>query len=106
MTPDKARSLANDIACTIATLQAIADDLMTAYPDSDYDYNEPERETPTPPKPLTLEQVRAVLAEKSRAGHTAKIRELLEKHGAGKLSEIDPKEYPSLLAEAEVLGDG
>lgn len=56
--------------------------------------------------PITLEAVRAVLAEKSRAGHTAEVRELLEKHGVGKLSEIDPSEYPALLAEAEVLGNG
>jgi len=54
-------------------------------------------------KPLTLEEVRAVLAEKSRAGHTAEVKELLNKHGADKLSEIDPAEYPALLAEAEVL---
>ena len=54
-------------------------------------------------KPLTLEEVRAVLAEKSRAGHTAEVRELLNKHGADKLSEIDPAEYAALLAEAEVL---
>ena len=57
-------------------------------------------------KPLTLEEVRAVLAEKSRNGHTAKIRELLEKYGAAKLSEIDPQKYAALLAEAEVLGNG
>ena len=57
-------------------------------------------------KSLTLENVRAVLAEKSRAGHTAKVRELLEKHGAAKLSEINPAEYTALLAEAEVLGNG
>lgn len=31
---------------------------------------------------LTLEEVRAVLAEKSRAGHTAAIRTLLQKYGA------------------------
>lgn len=54
-------------------------------------------------KPLTLEEVRAVLAEKSRAGHTAEVKEMLNKHGADKLSEIDPAEYPALLAEAEVL---
>ena len=52
---------------------------------------------------LTLEQVRAVLAEKSRSGHTAEVRELLLKHGAAKLSEIDPVDYKALLAEAEVL---
>lgn len=39
-------------------------------------------------KPLTLEEVRAVLAEKSRAGHTAEVKELLNKHGADKLSEM------------------
>ena len=55
------------------------------------------------PKPLTLEQVRAVLAEKSRAGHTAEVKALLLKHGADKLSDIDPAEYPALLADAEVL---
>ncbi len=54
-------------------------------------------------KPLTLEEVRAVLAEKSRAGHMAKVKVLLTRHGADKLSEIDPAEYPALLAEAEVL---
>lgn len=54
-------------------------------------------------KPLTLEEVRAVLAEKSRSGYTEEVRELLAKHGADKLSEIDPAEYAALLAEAEVL---
>lgn len=64
-------------------------------------------EAPTlKPKTITLEQVRAVLAEKSRSGHTAQVRMLLEKHGAAKLSEIDSAEYAALLAEAEVLGDG
>lgn len=53
--------------------------------------------------PPTLEEVRAVLAEKSRAGHTAEVKALLTKHGADKLSEIDPAEYPALLTEAEVL---
>lgn len=55
------------------------------------------------PKPLTLEQVRAALAEKSRAGHTSEVKALLIKHGADKLSDIDPAEYPALLADAEVL---
>lgn len=59
---------------------------------------------PTKPKPVTLEQVRAVLAEKSRSGHTAEVRELLGRHGAAKLSEIDATEYPSLLAEAAEIG--
>lgn len=64
-------------------------------------------ETSPPPAPeeklLTLEEVRMVLAEKSRAGHTAEVRALLAKHGAEKLSDIDPVRYPALLADAEVL---
>ena len=64
-----------------------------------------EPEAPTAPaKPaLTLEDVRTVLANKSRAGHTAEIRELLKKYGASKLSLVDPKHYEALLREAEVL---
>lgn len=52
---------------------------------------------------LTLEEVRAVLAEKSRNGHTAEIRSLLQKYGATKLSAVDPKHYEVLLKDAEVL---
>lgn len=52
---------------------------------------------------LSLEEVRAVLADKSRAGHTSEIRELLKKYGASKLSLVDPIHYEALLREAEVL---
>ena len=58
------------------------------------------------PKPVTLAQVRAVLAEKSRCGHTAQVRELLERHGAAKLSAINPTEFESLLSEAADIGRG
>lgn len=57
----------------------------------------------TPEPELAYTDVRKVLAEKSRAGHTAKIKELLIAHGAEKLSEIDPKEYTALVREVEVL---
>ena len=40
---------------------------------------------------------------KSRLGHTAKIRELLEKYGAKKLSEIDSGNYKDLVADVEKL---
>ena len=63
----------------------------------------PAAKQETEEKALTLEEVRAVLAEKSRSGHTEEVRGLLAKHGADKLSEIDPAEYAALLAEAEVL---
>lgn len=52
---------------------------------------------------LKLEDVRAVLAEKSRAGHTDEIRELLHKYGANKLSDIDPQNYEALIRDAEEI---
>ena len=64
----------------------------------------PDVAAPTEPQ-LTLEQVRAVLADKSRKGHTAEVRALLQKYGAAKLSGIDPANYKALLADAEVLTD-
>jgi len=83
------------------SLNTVADSLTALFSGT-----QPETSVQPTSKPLTLEDVRAVLAEKSRNGHTAKIRELLEKHGATKLSEIDPQKYAALLAEAEVLGNG
>ena len=66
-------------------------------------------DTEAPPaleKTYSLEEVRAILAEKSRDGFTAQIRDLLQKYGATKLSEVDPTRYGGLVADAEVLGNG
>ena len=65
----------------------------------------PEAPTPVKEPPLTLEAVRAVLANKSRAGHTTQIRSLLQKYGADKLSGVDPANYKALLADAEELNN-
>ena len=62
---------------------------------------DPKKEEPA----LTLEEVRAILAKKSRDGFTAQIRELLQKYGANKLSEVDPAKYKALVADAEGLAD-
>ena len=61
---------------------------------------EPDAREQTAP---SLEEVRRVLAQKSRSGYTAQVREMLIRHGADRLSAIDPKEYAAMLAEAEVL---
>lgn len=57
-------------------------------------------------KEVKLEDVRAVLAEKSQAGMTAGVREVIQKYGATKLSEIDPKHYSDILKDAEGLING
>jgi hypothetical protein len=86
------RTLADSIS---AVVDAMADNAESTAP----------AEAPNA-KTVTLEQVRAVLVAKSHDGHTAEIRTLLEKHGADKLSAINPAEYAVLLAEAEGIGNG
>ena len=87
------RSLADSV-------QAVADAMLQNEPTVDA-----EPTVPAPQKELTLEEVRAVLGEKSRAGFTLEIQALLKKYGAPKLSGIDPKHYEALLKDVEVLKD-
>ena len=54
---------------------------------------------------FSADKVRAVCAEKSRAGFTAEVKSIITKHGADKLSAIKPEEYAAVLAEVEVLGN-
>ncbi len=95
----------SELRSVAQSLNTVADSLTSLFSGSQPRTSVQPESKPTS-KPLTLEDVRAVLSEKSRNGHTAKVRELLEKHGAAKLSEIDPQNYAALLAEAEVLGNG
>lgn len=97
----------SDMAMTIEELRraAAAINEATNWLSEQFSTTEPAPE-PNPTEPvLTLEAVRAVLADKSRAGFTAQIRSLLQKHGADKLSGIDPANYKALLADVEGLND-
>lgn len=92
-----------DLRSAAATINDVADTLAEMFGTAPADE---AHDAATPAKPvLTLEQVRAVLADKSRQGHTAEIRALLQKYGAAKLSGVDPSNYRALLADAEVLTD-
>ena len=92
-----------DLRSAAATINEVANTLAEMF--STTADEAPAAATPAEPQ-LTLEQVRAVLADKSRMGFTAEIRALLQKYGAAKLSGIDPANYEALVADAEVLGDG
>ena len=92
-----------DLRSAAATINDVADTLAEMFSTNSADET-PAVAAPAEPA-LTLEQVRAVLADKSRNGHTAEIRSLLQKYGAAKLSGIDPANYKALLADAEVLTD-
>ena len=52
---------------------------------------------------VTLEEVRKVLVDKSRAGLTDEVRTLLKKYGADRLSKVDPSHYADLMKDAEVI---
>ena len=52
-------------------------------------------------KILTLEEVRAVLAQKSKEGFTDKVKDLINYYGCHKLSEIDSKYYEEILEKAK-----
>ena len=81
-----------ELRTAAASINAAADWLYQQFSGDDNEVQATEAPTKKEPKPeLKLEDVRAVLAEKSRAGHTAEVRALLKKYGAAKLSEIDPK---------------
>lgn len=62
-----------------------------------------EAETVVTEVNVTIEMVRAALAQKSQEGKTRDVKALLMKYDAGKLSGVNPKYYAALLAEAEVL---
>lgn len=100
---------AGELRNAAQSLVMVADSLVSLFCSSGPD-TAVEGPKATPPvvetKPIKLETVRAVLAEKSRSGYTAEVRALLESHGATRLSEIDPEEYPMLLKDAEALGNG
>jgi hypothetical protein len=106
------RQLANDIEVYAKSMT----DPDTPYSEIfDPKKDEPAAEKPKsaakkqPPKqeaeePVTLTDVRAVLAEKSRSGFKEEVKLLLQKHGAEKLSELAESEYAAVLKEAQALG--
>ena len=59
-----------------------------------------------PAKEWSLEEVRMVLADKSREGHTEEVRALISKYGAERLSDIKSADFAALMEEAEVIGNG
>jgi len=52
-------------------------------------------------KPVTLEEVRSVLANLSRSGQKGTVLKLLQKYGGSRLSEVPPERYAALFADAQ-----
>ncbi len=64
---------------------------------------EDKKADPKKEKAVAIEDVRAVMAQKTQDGKSKEIKELLQKYGTVKLSAVAPKHYPELLKEAKVL---
>lgn len=89
---------ADKFAALSETFKALADSIQE---ESDGASGHPEKTKRQPE--VTLEKVRGILADKSRAGHTAEVRAIIKKYGADRISEVDPKKYAAIIKEAEVL---
>ena len=54
-------------------------------------------------KPISFTELRALCANKSRAGHTEAIKAMILDTGAHKLSEVEPNQYGELYQRVEAL---
>ena len=106
MTPDKMQQLGDDLARLAASIAEIAKELKSVS-HADYGSSEPESKDDAldrqKPKQPTLEEVRAILADRASNGHREEVQALIQKHGAKKLSDIDAAAYQSLIEEASAL---
>ena len=70
------------------------------------------KKTDEPPEPVSesmpeysKEYVRKLLAEAASNGHREAVKDIIQKHGANSLSQIDPSQYASIVKDAEVLAN-
>jgi len=91
--------LALEVVEDLRTLAVSIEALANAMQSSESDSPETAVELPKA-DPITIEKVRAVLAEKSQSGKQAQVKALITKFGANKLTDIDPDCYEQLLKEA------
>ena len=94
--------LALEIVSDLKTLAKSIEVLVKAMETDEVPVVEEKKSVPKEEK-ITIEQVRAVLAEKSQGGKQPEVKALIQKYGANKLTEVDPSKYKDLLKEAEVL---
>ena len=90
----KVSEILSTVSDILVTINEIVGSIESAFSSSP---EKPKEEK----KSVTLEEVRAVLAEKSRSGKTAEVKELLTKFRVNKLSELDTSKYDELLKETE-----
>ena len=110
MAPNKMQQLGDDLARLAASISEIAGDLKSighfdngSGEESVVPESQVEAPDPAIPKQPTLEEVRAILADRAANGHREAVQALIHKHGAKKLSDVDVSAYQSLIEEASAL---
>jgi len=100
------QQLGDDLARLAASIAEIAAELMSVS-HADHGSSEPESKDDEPDrqklKQPTLEEVRAILADRASNGHREEVQAMIQKRGAKKLSDIDAAAYQSLIEEASAL---
>lgn len=104
-------AVVEDLRSLADSVQAVANAMMEGDTPAEQSQEQTTAASDKPEKPkkqaptITLEQVRAVLVDKTHDGFTTDVQALLRKYGASKLSAIDPKNYAALLKDAEEIGN-
>lgn len=60
-----------------------------------------------PESNISFEDIRTVLASKAGEGYRAEVKEILSRHNASCLSDLEPypEDFPAILKEAEAIGN-
>ena len=83
---------------------SISDESTTANPEPKISVNEVNiTNTSQIEKTPPIEEVRALMAEKSRGGNKDGVKAILKKYGAEKLTSLDPVHYAQVLNEVREL---
>ncbi len=112
---DKMFELINSINALAKAVMALTEKITSEYLDTFETIYDPAVDEPQETKPkeqstpeqqaVTFVELRSRLSEISRNGHTAEVKELLQKFGADKLSDVAESDYTALLAEAEAIAN-
>ena len=95
-----------DLQTAASTINDVADSLSKMLGGNEANPSAPATEVKSANKQdITFDRVSTTLMAISRMSktHSQKLRTLIQKYGASKLSEIAPEHYEAILAEAEVI---
>lgn len=94
-----------DLRTAASTINDVADTLAEMFSGKEEPSAPAVEAVPADKPTITFDQVSNTLMSISRISkaHSQKLRALVQKYGANKLSEITPEHYEAILAEAEVI---